>query len=71
MRLRRYEISAGIRDRLIAAAVDCAEAAARIAREDGDAERAREFADTASTLLNMGECHVKPVEVDVEAEVQS
>ena len=64
MRLRRYEISAPVREQFIAAALDCAKAAGRAARDDKDAEQARFFADAARTLLDSGEVHIEPVEVE-------
>ena len=64
MRLRRYEISASAREQFIAAALDCAKASGKLAREDGDAEAARMFADAARMLLDSGEIHIEPVEVD-------
>jgi hypothetical protein len=64
MRLRRYEIKAPRREELIMAALDCAREAARLAREEKDGEQARHFAEAARVLLDSGECHISPVEVD-------
>ena len=65
MRLRRYEIQPNVRERFIMAALDCAEAAARSARDGADAEGTRMFAEASKTLLDMGELYIDPVEVDV------
>lgn len=64
MRLRRYEISASMREKFIASALDCALEAGRLAREHGDSESARHFAEAARTLLDSGEVHISPVEVE-------
>jgi hypothetical protein len=64
MRLRRYELSAAMWEQFIAAALDCAKAAGEAAREGKDAEQVRHFAEAARTLLDSGEVHISPVEVD-------